>query len=374
MAGRPPPPISEHAMTARTTRAKKEKKKPPRPSTADKIATVWSAEQNLKPWDVRPVKAPPPMSEHVLDTRRARTPQPEREPNLNKRYRLAKKAPVSRSARKRLADTMTAQRNLDYFDLLHPPPPHPASVPPWAGPKAGQDGGLIGALTGTARTFGGYGRGAGEGLGRWAGEAAQAFIPNVAVGAPGRGHVYGPTPEAREKGLEAIFGKSLVNLAAHGDTSHLGAAGVELLATFPPFKLLGAVTIAAKAGRIGGAAAAREAFGKAVKASLTTAKVDTRATDVLLSGPERDAAHAYIDEISANPEIADATKQMLDRHIYDSVTKRKSLKTPAARRDAASTEYGQLVDDAKTAGHPPEVPGAPTPQEISDIADELVQA
>src|SRR5262245_35308522 len=75
--------------------------RPYRPSTEDKMASVFTGKYIApKPWEQVPPRAPapPPLSEHALDARRAAVPLPPPRPSLlptvSKQYRLSQKAQV----------------------------------------------------------------------------------------------------------------------------------------------------------------------------------------------------------------------------------------------------------------------------------------
>jgi hypothetical protein len=104
------------------------KRKRPPPTRTQKQATVWAAEQNLRPWEVASARPKPP----------GKRVEPPKSEALDHRYRVALAAPVSPRARQRLADTMSKERKREYVQTYRPPPP----------PRRDSDG-FLHALTST---------------------------------------------------------------------------------------------------------------------------------------------------------------------------------------------------------------------------------
>lgn len=109
------------------------KRKQAKPSVLDKQATVFAAEQNLKPYELPKPKstrakppAPAPISENNPRLKSSATPiapKPKKKVSAERRYRAAVAAPVVPRERQLLARTLTPKRRAQYQQIITPPTP-----------------------------------------------------------------------------------------------------------------------------------------------------------------------------------------------------------------------------------------------------------
>lgn len=320
------------------------------PSTVDKQATIYAAEQNLKPWEVHtPPPAPHPRP-HVL------IQPPTRRVTQDERYHAAVAAPVSREARQKLADTMTPERKRQYDRTIAPPAPR-------------RDTGIVHAVTSTpgsiAHNLATY-----LGVAGHVAAAPARSVARTAVETAYQAQQPGPIPGevravaagAKEPlyGAETLaLGPDITKLSMGGHPSKLGLA-VDVAALLPGTRItrLARAGIEAEIAARGlrgaeKAAAVEQAFTRAMEGQTLPGRVVSAARrSSTLRGPARVEAHRLIDEQVVDPLARKATKSQFDAHVYDAV---KSL--PArSRGDAASQIYHQLGDAMRNAPEHP-VPG-----------------
>ncbi len=273
----------------------------PNRSSLHKQAVVYAAEQNLKPWEVqKPPKQPAPAPFKAAPARQA---------PLRTRYKAALGAPVNAPikvggktvpARQYLADTMTPKRRAEYHQSLVPPPPKPK-------------GGLLNAIEQTpgsiAHNLLGYGK------------TSAAVGKYVAKQASGQGtYTERPLSQSLQLPAKAALGNSLYNALTQGQTSHLGAAGLEAATIFPFFRAGRLVKDAAEAAK------AAEAE-KAVSAVPAVGR-DALRQQFLSAGPE---------------ERTRILEQMGIRRKTAPVAEKSVPNTPAAAADQSGSAYAKEI-------------------------------
>src|SRR5215831_3171197 len=342
----------------------------PPPPGMHKDATIWAAKNNLAPWEVHApaprtrvprsvvLTNPPPSAKQagrVLGTRQATRIR-------NNQYKAAQASAIPgtkvkidghpRDARQYLASTMTPQEKRTY-DRLHAPQAGPVDPKVSLGHELLHGAGSLYHLLATPgpEKYERTARAA-EAIAKQQYRTIEPFIPHLPTATPSGLVTPGPAPNvhAQTHAIKyGVAGPALYNLATRGDVSHLGSAGLDLLALAPigPGEIgnfgrsLRYAGMAAKTAESGGRlAAARDAIDTVMGSRLRPSELRAAAKNVELQSDQRDAVHALIDDHQPNKAIAAMTKRHLDGHIN------KALKTvaPEERAAAAREMYANAAD------------------------------
>src|SRR5262245_22386033 len=324
--------------------------RPYRPSTEDKMASVFTGKYIApKPWEQVPPRAPapPPLSEHALDARRAAVPLPPPRPSLlptvSKQYRLSQKAQVNPIPRQRLLSTVTPQERRQTVERLTAPSMRQRMEAQYARQKPRIDP-------------------LGTDIYDFARKTAVPFLLRDDV-TPAAKWLYGHPGQAARGVTQFLGGEDPTRLlhpirAVQADLAKREQAQRDYMKwrrnhpNAPASDFMR--TQKAVTGMVPWFGPIRGVLGDILKSTIPRATAKAAAGNILIKGAARDEAHVLVDDLLWNQTKATRAraKQGLDAMVHNET---EGL-GPAERSAAAHQRWRELGNDLKKGAEVPEIP------------------